>query len=515
MTPKERYQKLEQLLSRENPVLLEIIQSYKNLDKVGYKTGLLARTESYAEQISWWPLISVLGTFSAGKSSFINQYVGKKLQSTGNQAVDDKFTVICHGNSDEITTLPGLALDSDPRFPFYGMSDQIDQVELGEGSRIDSYLQLKTTQADALRGKILIDSPGFDADSQRDATLRLTNHIIDLSDLVLVFFDARHPEPGAMRDTLEHLVASTRTRHDADKVLYILNQIDTAAKDDNLEEIIGSWQRALSSKGLIGGNFFAIYNEEAAESILDPAVKERFQRRRDKDIKKIVQRMDKVSIERSYRIARALENIAHEITQTQIPRLKQELAKWRRRVLLADAAAFTGIFLLLAFILSSFGALDTPFSEWSLVIAIGESSIFASSFLVAILAAGFSLHQFIRLKLSQWQQNTLRQQDESRLANALAHSTRFWRGLFNEEPRGWSRGTQKLLGKIGQASKKAIQKLNDQFTDPSGQDNGPSKSESADKEILSENIDSTPKPDVKSEPESQSEQKEEKEEKLK
>lgn len=29
--------------------------------------------------------------------------------------------------------------------------------------------------------------PGFDADSQRTSTLRLTQHIIDLSDLVLVF----------------------------------------------------------------------------------------------------------------------------------------------------------------------------------------------------------------------------------------------------------------------------------------------------------------------------------------
>ena len=77
---------------------------------------------------------------------------------------------------------------------------------------MDAYLQLKTSASEQLRGRIMIDSPGFDADSQRNATLRLTSHIIDLSDLVLVFFDARHPEPGAMRDTLAHLVGQTIKR---------------------------------------------------------------------------------------------------------------------------------------------------------------------------------------------------------------------------------------------------------------------------------------------------------------
>lgn len=468
MTPKKRYQKLEQLLSRENPVLLDIIQSYKELDKVGQGIGLLQANESYAEHISWWPLVSVLGTFSAGKSSFINQYVGKTLQSTGNQAVDDKFTVICHGNEDDVTTLPGLALDSDPRFPFYGMSQQIDKVEMGEGRRIDSYLQLKTTKAEHLRGKILIDSPGFDADSQRDATLRLTNHIIDLSDLVLVFFDARHPEPGAMRDTLQHLVASTRKRHDSDKVLYILNQIDTAAKEDNLEEIIGSWQRALSSEGLIGGNFFAIYNEAAALEFSDQAVCERFRRKRDNDLEKIVKRMDKVSIERSYRIARALENIATEISQQQLPRLQQELEKWRKRVLVVDAILFATLAVLIGFILSTFGAFETAVSEWSIVNAMQESAILGTTLAAALFLSIFSLHHMVRHKLAIWQQKSLHKQGLVRVAHAMAHSTRFWRTLFHSQPRGWGRGSRKLLAKISNASKSAIQKLNDQFTNPSG-----------------------------------------------
>ena len=78
--------------------------------------GLLDQTESFATQIPWWPLISILGTFSAGKSTFINNYLDTKLQRSGNQAVDDRFTVICYSEDPTPHTLPGVSLDSDPRF---------------------------------------------------------------------------------------------------------------------------------------------------------------------------------------------------------------------------------------------------------------------------------------------------------------------------------------------------------------------------------------------------------------
>ncbi|MDH3871981.1 MAG: dynamin family protein, partial [Gammaproteobacteria bacterium] len=240
-TIKQRLKSLEQHLEQENPVLVSAVQSYRQLDQVGRALGMLDSEQSFATQISWWPMISVLGTFSAGKSTFINHFLGSRLQSTGNQAVDDKFTVICIGSEHPSQSLPGVALNADPRFPFYQISNELEKVAKGEGRRVDTYLQLKTCPSEKLRGRIIIDSPGFDADSQRTATLRLTDHIIDLSDLVLVFFDARHPEPGAMRDTLAHLVGDTIHRADATKFVYILNQMDTTAREDNPEAVVGAW----------------------------------------------------------------------------------------------------------------------------------------------------------------------------------------------------------------------------------------------------------------------------------
>ena len=74
MTPVQRMRKrlesLQKHLKDENPVLVEVVDRYKKLDSIAQKMGLLKAGESYTTQISWWPLISVLGTFSAGKSSF-------------------------------------------------------------------------------------------------------------------------------------------------------------------------------------------------------------------------------------------------------------------------------------------------------------------------------------------------------------------------------------------------------------------------------------------------------------
>ena len=114
--------------------------------------GLLGRDESFTTQIPWWPLISILGTFSAGKSTFINHFLGQPLQRTGNQAVDDRFTVICYSQGAADHALPGVALNSDPRLPLYQISRDIESVAGGEGERIDAYLQLKVSPASGCAG---------------------------------------------------------------------------------------------------------------------------------------------------------------------------------------------------------------------------------------------------------------------------------------------------------------------------------------------------------------------------
>ncbi len=434
MTPKERYKKLKEHLIEENPLLVEVIDEYRELDAIAKKIGFLNPDQTYTESISWWPLISVLGTFSAGKSSFINEFLAKKVQATGNQAVDDKFTVICYSKSEQTTTLPGVALDADPRFPFYNISKEIEKIE--PNANINRYLQLKAVHSENIKGKILIDSPGFDADKQRDATLRITRHIIDLSDLVLIFFDARHPEPGAMRDTLDHLVEVAKNHADSDKVLYILNQIDTCAKEDNLEEIIGAWQRALSQKGIVSGKFYAIYNESLAK-IEDESLHERLKRKRDEDLQEILEKMEKVLIDRAYRIVKNVEFRSKEIL-TLLPTLKTLLANFTTKLLTID--------ILLLATLGGGSAYLVFYKEL-------PSYIFLGAFVLFI---------FLHFKLKSWLRTRGAKKIENiYLRNAFLKQTQWYRPYLLSSLIG--KKVEEKLYQLIQTSKNFIQKLNDQF----------------------------------------------------
>ena len=469
-----RLKHLEAHLQQENPVLLDTVKSFRKLDRVACNMGLLSRDKSFATQIPWWPLISVLGTFSSGKSTFINYFIGYDLQRTGNQAVDDRFTVICYSREKSAHALPGVALDSDPRFPFYRMSDEIELVSEGEGHRIDAYLQLKTCPSEQLRGKILIDSPGFDADAQRTSTLRITDHIIDLSDLVLVLFDARHPEPGAMHDTLDHLVTSTISRPDTGKFLYILNQIDTTAREDNPEDVVAAWQRALGERGLTAGRFYSIYNPEAAVPIEDDNLRERFERKRDEDMQEIHNRMREVEIERAYRIVGALDKTARDIEERAVPAIRDALGRWKKRVLWGDAVIF-GLLFILALVMSikldywqglSFAPpwLDGLFANPVLAL------IALIILVLALLVVHFLIRSLARRSLLKWvsrQAQNLRIKGD--LTAAFLHNTKPWRRLFSKNPAGWGRSARGRLTQILNDADTYVQTLNDRFTDPSGE----------------------------------------------
>jgi GTPase Era involved in 16S rRNA processing len=458
---KARIKSLRSHIKNENPLLVEVVDHFCELDKLAYRLGILTSKESYTTDISWWPLISVLGTFSAGKSTFINHFVKTDLQKTGNQAVDDKFTVICYSSDGKVRVLPGLALDADPRFPFYQISDEIEKVSAGEGSRIDTYLQLKTCPSDLIKGKILIDSPGFDADSQRTSTLRITDHIINLSDLVLVLFDARHPEPGAMRDTLEHLVAGTVRRNDSNKVLFILNQIDTTAGEDNAEEVVAAWQRAIASAGLVSGRFYSTYNEDVAIKIEDKALQERYKRKRDADLGEIYQRISEVSVERVYRIIGSLENTANQIENNFVPRVQEARSTWMKRVLMVDLVVLLPVFIvIMVYFIRHYGA-GTAFDSF------GKTGFISAIVLVILFL--LLIHQLVRSVIAKWVARTLPEKELLGSARSgFLRNTRWWQPLWRPFAVGWNKHAQEKLIKIREDANRFVQTLNDEYTNPSG-----------------------------------------------
>jgi GTPase SAR1 family protein len=473
---------LSQRLAEENPALQGVLEPFKVLDRIGYAAGLLDPVdESYAFTLSWWPMIAVLGTFSAGKSTFINEFIGRTVQRSGSQAVDDRFTVIAYGPSERVAELPGLALDGDPRFPFYRVSDEIERLSSGGGRTVDQFLAMKTVASEALRGRILIDSPGFDADEQRATILQLTDHIIDLSDLVLVFFDARHPEPGAMRDTLEHLVSRVASRNDFQKLVFILNQIDTTWREDNLEEVVAAWQRAVVRQGTTTGRFYCLYNEGAAVEIRDPGIRERYAQKVARDRQEIHGRMAEISSSRSYRIVGSLQAIAEALEKDAVPALTEAMGRWRRRVVWADALTLAGLLTVLVYFLPGLMAtssqqpvllelggglpiVDAPLSVVASGTLFGHSMGLAIVSGLILVIVWIGLHFFHRRWIAQRIARHL--PTETPVGNwrrAFLRNTRIWHSVFRTTPAGLGGRTRRQLQQLREQSEQFVRRLNDQF----------------------------------------------------
>jgi GTPase SAR1 family protein len=453
---------LSNRLSEENPALEGVVDSFRDLDRLGYSAGLMnPEEESYAFTISWWPMIAVLGTFSAGKSTFINEYIGATVQRSGSQAVDDRFTVISYGASEKVKELPGLALDGDPRFPFYRVSNEIERLSDGAGRTVDHFLAMKTVKSERLRGRILIDSPGFDADEQRATILQLTDHIIDLSDLVLVFFDARHPEPGAMRDTLEHLVNRVAARNDFTKLVFVLNQIDTTWREDNLEEVVSAWQRAVVRQGNATGRFYCLYNTGAAVEIGDEKVRARYEYKAARDRDEIHAKIAEISSSRSYRIVGAMQAIAESMEMDAAPALKGALGRWRRWVVRADAVMMAVVLIIVVYAAQAMADGFGPLLE--AIPAYPVTSVLAA---IALLAALVGIHFLNR----RWAARRIARSlpDETASGNwraAFLKNTVFWRSIFRKSPTGLGRGAIRHLHALRDQVEAYVQRLNNQFMD--------------------------------------------------
>ena len=469
----ERLRSLQDHLRKEIPLLDGIIADFRTLDRITRRIGFFDKEQSYTYRMPWWPLVSVLGTYSSGKSAFINYLLGYPLQATGNQAVDDKFTVVCYTNDKEVRVLPGLSLDADPRFPLYKISQAIEKVAKGEGRHIDNYLQLKTCPSEELRGRILIDSPGFDADAQRASTLQITDHIIDLSDLVLVFFDARHPEAGSMTRTLEHLVHNTINRGDASKFLFVLNQMDNTAREDNPEEVFAAWQRALSQHGLTAGCCFAIYNPDLAVPIEDESVRTHLERRREEGYRAITGRMDQVGVERAYRIVGMLRDNTVALEQEIVPEVARFALKWRKATLVLDGIVF-GSLLLLLFALTVWpGYLDGQ-SVNSTVKKLFDQNRYVLFAVMGVLLLGIGyVHYRLRRRAAAWvmQKRLARITDpiaKANFARAFRKNSSWYRSIFFRHPTGWNRRNRRQLTGLLEGADVAIGRLNDAYTSPSG-----------------------------------------------
>jgi len=277
-----------------------------------------------------------------------------------------------------------------------------------------------------------------------------------------------------MRDTLRHLVADTIGRADSGKFLYILNQLDTAAREDNPEDVVAAWQRALGEEGLTAGRFYTVYNPDAATPIEDEAKRRRFERKRDEDLEEIHGRMQQVEVERAYRIVGALDKTAKDIEERAAPFLSRAIERWRKRTLWADGIVFGGA--LAAFLIWRIRAGHWQGLSYQApwVQNLSSTPAALALLLAALLILAVAVHFGIRRLAAKSLLTTLGKEAEAEelrgdLVGAFTRNTKPWRSIFARSPAGWGGTAKRRLHKVRQDSNAFVQTLNDRFTNPSGE----------------------------------------------
>ena len=167
------------------------------LDLVEEHLSPVALRYGYSEvplesNIKWRPLVLVLGNYSSGKSTLINDFLGMKIQATGQAPTDDSFTVITYGEPESqmdavqvVESRDGKFLLNDPEYPFETLKRY--------GQRFAAHFRLKKVNSPFLENLAIIDTPGMlDSITERDRGYDYQEVIGDLAqmaDLVLVLFD--------------------------------------------------------------------------------------------------------------------------------------------------------------------------------------------------------------------------------------------------------------------------------------------------------------------------------------
>ncbi|MBU0728512.1 MAG: dynamin family protein [Proteobacteria bacterium] len=185
--------------------------------------------------LKWKPLVLVIGNFSSGKSTFINELLGMDVQRTGQSPTDDSFTILAHpDDSPTNEDMPGRSVVADNRLPF--MPIRVF------GESLLSHIKLKCIDSPILKNLAIIDTPGMlDSVTEKDRGydyLGVVGELSRLSDLVILMFDPH--KAGTIKETYKAIRSTLPGSTGEDRVLYVLNRIDECENTTDLVKSFGT-----------------------------------------------------------------------------------------------------------------------------------------------------------------------------------------------------------------------------------------------------------------------------------
>ncbi|SMG64794.1 conserved hypothetical protein, membrane [methanotrophic bacterial endosymbiont of Bathymodiolus sp.] len=429
---------LEQQLADKNPALLQAFRLYHELDQVAYDLGLIGMDDSLANKTSWSPIITVIGDPFSGRNEFINRYLDTAIPAIDSFANHAQFTVLIHRPDDTPMSLPGTAVDGDPRFPFYHVSDRLEQIEKGESRHINSYLELTTNNSSKLKDKTMVLAPGFSPNAKDKGVALLREHAATLSDLVFVFLDASKPNLEEFSTTLAPFLEMTSQSHNPGKFIYVINQAPDSVNPVDLN----TWKQQLSKLGLQSGQFFVLKQSSTTNNQLA-----------------IEQKLANIDVESAYRILHTLEQHINEFDLVIIHEVKKAIILWK------DRSHFT-VIVVLSFIALTLVAGEIQFG----LVTVLLDPFVASIFLFLLIVTMIPFHMYSSKIHAKFISNMLVERQIElclieNLSALFAKSLTFWRTLLPyEQPVGWTKDVQETLDMIKTRANGLVQSLNNTFS---------------------------------------------------
>lgn len=167
------------------------------------------------------PQVMIVGPYSAGKTTFIKQMIGRDYPGgrIGPEPTTDRFIVVHYGSNDR--TIPGNTLALKKDLPYRGLEKfGVAFLNRFEGAQVNS---------ESLRNLNLIDTPGVLTGEKQNQRGYNFNEIIAWFavrvDVIIVMFDTMKVEiSDEFRDVLDTLAPTH------DKIRCILNKADAVDK---------------------------------------------------------------------------------------------------------------------------------------------------------------------------------------------------------------------------------------------------------------------------------------------
>lgn len=254
--------------------------------------------------LKWKPIVLIIGNYSSGKSTLINELVGQHIQRTGQAPTDDSFTIITSDAGFDNVETPGSRLVNDENLPF--------QHFRGFGEKLISHICMKQVSCPMLENMAIIDSPGMiDATSENDRGydyMKVLGEFAKIADLIVLMFDSH--KAGTIKESYDTIRNTLPEKSGEHRIVFVMSRIDEC---DHLSDFTRSYGTLCWNMSQMTGrkdipHIYLTYSP----SVVDPStVAEGWPQERDELVEKIKKAP-------GFRINHILEDIDRQVNELQI-----------------------------------------------------------------------------------------------------------------------------------------------------------------------------------------------------